>query len=270
VDDILILGNHASKADFPAEIYSILYQTEGRHFWNVGRDRVFVDTLRQVLGDLRGVRLLDVGCGTGQILSILETYGMSVCGLDMQLEGMRYARKRTQAPLVCFNSEEMPFVGQFDVVSCCDVLEHVDDELAVLRGCRKALKAGGLIVLTVPASMKLWSIFDELNGHKRRYVKSELGSAIEQAGFCVEHIEYFNSLLFPFQYLYRKRMNWDARKGPALRDAKALYLQSLYPPPRLVNTLFSALLWAERTLFSWLAWPFGSSLVAVARNEDRQ
>ena len=53
-------------------------------------------------------------------------------------------------------------------------------------------------------------------------------------------------------------------------DDREVFLRSHEVPPRWVNTLFSGLLWTERTFFSWLAWPFGCSLVAVARSEDRQ
>lgn len=270
VDDILVLDNHEGGANFPAEVHAIFHEVVDHHFWFRARERIIVSTLQKEIGGFQGQRLLDVGCGTGRMLTVLEETGMNVCGLEVQLEGLRYARKRTHAPLVCLDAMEMPFVEQFDVVSLCDVLEHVEDELALLRSCKKALRAGGLLLLTVPASMKLWSRFDELDGHKRRYTKPLLRSVIEQAGFGISSIEYFNALLLPFQYFYRKGGNLLGRARVAGMDDKEVFLRSHEVPPRLVNTLFSALLWAERTLFSWLVWPFGSSLVAVARNEDRQ
>lgn len=269
-DDILVLGNDLSEKDFPAEVYSILYESVDKHFWYKSRDRTIASVLQRAMGSLQGARLLDVGCGTGQVLAILEKLGMGVCGLDMHLEGLRYARKRTKAPLVCFNAAGIPFVEEFDAVTLCDVLEHVEDEPGLLQGCRKALRPGGLLLITVPASMRLWSVFDELDGHKRRYTKRELGSTIEQAGFSIEFLEYFNSLLFPFQYLYRKGGDWAARRRLASLDEKTVFLKSHYPPPALLNSLFSGLLWLDRNLFGWLSGSFGTSLLALARREPAQ
>ena len=266
-DGILVLGDNKNEDDFPAEVYSILYEAVDKHFWYKSRDRAIASVLQRAMGSLRGARLLDVGCGTGQVLAILERSGMGVCGLDQHLEGLRYARKRTKAPLVCFNATEMPFVEEFDAITLCDVLEHVEDEQGLLQGCKKALRTGGFLLVTVPASMKLWSVFDELDGHKRRYTKRELGSKIEQAGFRVELLQYFNSLLFPFQYLYRKGGDWAARRRLASLDEKAVFLQSHYPPPPLLNSFFSGLLWLERNLFSSFTGSFGSSLMALARRE---
>lgn len=270
VDDILVLDNHRRDAHFPVEVHALLHEIVDHHFWYRAREQVIVSALQRDVGRLEGLRLLDVGCGTGRVLAALEEEGLSVCGLEVQLEGLRYARKRTNAPLICLDAIDMPFVEQFDVVSLCDVLEHVEDELALLRSCKKALRAGGLLLVTVPASMKLWSRFDELDGHKRRYTKPLLRSVIEQAGFGIISIEYFNALLFPFQYAYRKGGSLLGRAKVAGMDDREVFLRSHDLPPRWVNTLFSGLLWAERTLFSWLAWPFGSSLVAVARSEDLQ
>jgi SAM-dependent methyltransferase len=270
VDDILVLDNHEGGAHFPAEVHALLHEVVDHHFWYRARERIIVSTLQKEIGGFQGQRLLDVGCGTGRVLAALEEAGMNVCGLEVQLEGLRYARKRTNAPLVCLDAAQMPFVEQFDVVSLCDVLEHIEDELALLRSCKKAMRAGGRILVTVPASMKLWSRFDELDGHKRRYTKPHLRSVIERAGFGIISIEYFNVLLFPFQYAYRKGGNLLGRAKVAGMDDREVFLRSHDLPPRWLNALFSGLLWAERTLFPWIAWPFGTSLVAVAISEGRQ
>ncbi len=219
--------------------------------------------LRSALGKLRGVRALEVGCGTGQVLAYLERQGLEIAGLDMHLEGLRFARKRSRAPLICSDARGMPFRDEFDLVLVCDVIEHLEDDLGLLRECCAAVKPGGHILITVPAGMWLWSEVDEQVGHKRRYSSKGLKNLLSRAGLEVELLHYFNGLIAPILFL----RHWVGRKKrpPSEKEITNWLAEELKIPPWPLNGIMYATGCMEAALSSCISPPFGISLIAVAR-----
>ena len=146
-----MLGHSADPDDYPEDLSSLLAEVEPRHFWFGERNRLIVSTMREALGELTGRTVLDVGCGTGFVTAALERAGMATCGLDMNLAGLRHARRRTSGPLLCQDAARVPFSEQFDVAMLCDVIEHTPDDGAVLSAAIGALRPRGALVVTVPA-----------------------------------------------------------------------------------------------------------------------
>jgi 2-polyprenyl-3-methyl-5-hydroxy-6-metoxy-1,4-benzoquinol methylase len=254
-----MLGEPGDAADdYPEDVCDILANFEPYHFWHRGRNRLVISTLREVLGPLQGRSVLDVGCGTGYVLQALDAAGMLTCGLDMHLAALRYARRRTRGLIVCETATRMPFAGQFELALLCDVIEHTPDDVAVLRETRRALQPGGRVLITVPAHSFLWSVVDDVSGHKRRYSRSMLRQAMEQAGLNVKLIRYFNSLLVPMQLAQRQLL----QRRPTKQDHLTILRQGLRPPPEPLNALLYFSTFADLPL-SRLGVPFGSSLIAV-------
>ena len=118
-------------------------------------------------------RVLDAGCGWGVTLAMLERRGYRAVGLDVsqrtlaQLDRERPGRELIEADL----SRPIPAaVEPFDAVLALDVIEHLDDDRAVVeRLGRLARPSGGLVVVSVPARPELFSEFDRIQGHRRRY-----------------------------------------------------------------------------------------------------
>jgi 2-polyprenyl-3-methyl-5-hydroxy-6-metoxy-1,4-benzoquinol methylase len=262
---ILLLGGESSEQDYSSDAYAVLFEIEDRHFWFSGRNLVIEQALRKSVGSLQDRYLLEVGCGTGKVLSYLERLGLRAFGLEMHLEGLRYARRRTMAPLICCNAAEIPFVEQFDILTLCDVLEHVEDENALLMECSKALKPQGSLLLTVPANMQLWSTIDDLSGHKRRYDVAGLRTVLQDASFKVTLIRYFNSLLFPVQYLFRKIQDYRESQNNLDATNRVGFLTRSMAPPTFVNQLLLGVIKIESRLLRWVTWPFGASIVVVAQ-----
>lgn len=259
-DGILVLGSEAAAADYPEAVYELLYAVEPRHFWFRARNRAVLAALREAIGELRGRSVLEVGCGTGYVLQGLEAAGMRGCGLDMHMEGLRYARRRTGSLLVCESAARVPFEGQFDAVSLCDVIEHDDDDVALLRSAAAALRPGGAVLVTVPAQPSLWTRVDEAWGHKRRYTRASLRIAMRSAGLKVVLLRHFFVLLYPLHALQRRLI----REEDGADRTLVLTRQALRPPPPPLNQML-ALLAAADSVFGRFPLPFGTSLIAVAR-----
>ena len=153
--------------------------------------------------------------------------------------------------------EVIPFVGQtFDLIALLDVLEHLDDDAAALRALRVRLKPGGWLLITVPAYPFLWSRHDELHHHKRRYVARDLRAVIEAVGLRVHYLSYFNTWLFPLIAAVRLARVGSGHSG------------DLSMPNKFANALLTQIFASERLLLGRVAFPFGVSLLALARNPD--
>ena len=103
------------------------------------------------LFDGKGKRALDVGCSFGYIASLLKQAGYETYGLDISMYALREAaRKKMDVFLLRYDIQQsLPFAGRiFDLITCFDVLEHLDNPLKALKNMYKACK--GIIICTTP------------------------------------------------------------------------------------------------------------------------
>jgi SAM-dependent methyltransferase len=155
-----------------------------------------------------------------------------------------------------FNS---PFEDKrFDLIVLLDVLEHIEDDVNAIRALHSLLKKDGYVLITVPAHRWLWSSHDLLHQHHRRYKKKQLCSLITSAGFSLDYFTSFNTLLSPFavgtrllQRLSSKETHDDLSKGS-----------------ELLNEILYRIFRLERRIVSLWTFPFGISMLAVARNHN--
>jgi SAM-dependent methyltransferase len=184
-------------------VYEQLYELEDRHWWFRGRRQVIWAMVRQVTLPV-SPRILDAGCGTGR--NLLEYGGLGkACGIDPSPDAIEFCRRRGLGNVAQASLEALPFDdGSFDLMLACDVIEHVDDELAALRELRRVAALGASLLITVPAYMWLWSQHDESHHHKRRYTLRRLRERVAAAGFRPGRATYFNSALLLPIALVRK------------------------------------------------------------------
>jgi SAM-dependent methyltransferase len=150
--------------------------------------------------------------------------------------------------------------GAFDAVTLFDVIEHADDDAALLREARGFLAPGGIVFVTVPAFPFLWSRHDDLNHHRRRYVRKTLRAALEGAGLEVVRLTYFNTILFPAVAVVRgvaKLLPRGARPVAASADLRR--------GTGLWNAPLRRLFASERHVLRRRDLPVGTSLLAIAR-----
>jgi SAM-dependent methyltransferase len=232
-----------------------------RHWWFVARRRVIhaviAASVPAASPDERAV--LDVGCGTGEMLEMLGEFGR-VRGLDFSERAVEYCKERLGASVdvaVGRIPEDIPTSGDLGLVTAFDVIEHLDDAVGGLRTMYQGLEPGGWLVVTVPAYKFLWSAHDDQNHHKRRYTRRLLRRHLTGAGFAVERMSYFNTLLFPPVAAIRV-----GRKLLPGRDETA---SDLKMPGDRMNALLLRVFAAEAPIVSRMPLPFGVSLIAVAR-----
>jgi SAM-dependent methyltransferase len=250
-------------SSFAREHFGVLARMEEAHFWHRGRREILASFLKSAgIASAAGARILEIGCGNGNVLRFLEERGFRVEGCDLHIEALRYCRRFTRAGLYQADAARMPFAsGQFDVVGTFDVLEHIEDDAGVLKEMFRVCRSGGLILVTVPAHRRRWSSFDVVSKHQRRYEAEELRDKIRGAGFVQERISFFMFLLYPLFLVARGagdflRPPFDSRRLGGRMEMRTI---------PVLNTLLLAILTLEKAVLRWISLPTGASLIALAR-----
>jgi 2-polyprenyl-3-methyl-5-hydroxy-6-metoxy-1,4-benzoquinol methylase len=239
-----------------------LVAAEDRHFWFRARNQIIAALIAPTIEALSdGFRILEVGCGSGNVLRVLQRLARDrgvVEALELSPEAAEVARARTGLSVTNGYLSDLDASATFDIIAAFDVLEHISDEHAVLQQMRARLRPGGRLVLTVPAHQGLWSSFDVASGHVRRYSPASLSKALRATGFRVEYLSYFMSLLFPPMWLRRRLANRNTNDMAATLDSE-------FQVVPVVNTIAYELLRREASAVGrrWRL-PMGTSLVVVA------
>lgn len=253
------LTEAASMQTYDPHHFSALVAIEERHAWFRARNEMIGERVAEIVADLPdGFRVLEVGCGSGSVLQVLERVCNrgQVVGLDLYEEGLQFARSRTSCTLVRGDANYPPFGQEFSVVGMFDVLEHLPDDVTVLKRMSEILLPEGALVLTVPADPALWSYFDEASHHQRRYTRSDLEHKLTASGFCVEYISPFMMPLYPIMRLYRE-IGRRSGADSVDRDLKIV--------PIFNELLYWTLRKENRAIRQRKTLPFGTSILAVAR-----
>lgn len=257
------------ESTYDPGVYESLVSVEERHFWFRARNRAIVAAFESIRGQLKpGYRVLEVGCGTGNVLRALQpaAVGGTVIGMDLHAEGLRYARRRVDpALLVRGDAGRPPFSTTFEVVGLFDVLEHLEHDVEVLRSLRSLLTSDGFLLLTVPADPKLWSYFDVGSRHKRRYRRDELQEKLTAAGYSVEYLTPYMGVLYPILWMGRRVTGRRFQSTTDARQAWDVAEADLRVRPVSGAVLGFALEQELHLLRRRVRLPFGASLLAVAR-----
>jgi SAM-dependent methyltransferase len=183
--------------------YRELYEVEDRHWWFRGRWAV-VEALLSRTQLPPSPRILDAGCGTGGNLQRYARIGEAE-GVEPFANAVRLCRERGFDAVAQAGLEDLPFEDdRFDLIASTDVLEHIAAEQEALRELWRVAKPNGILLLTVPAYMWMWTEEDDNLHHQRRYTRPRLRQAVERAGWQPQIATYFNTLLLPPIALARK------------------------------------------------------------------
>lgn len=235
-----------------------MFDKEDTYWWFAARRAMVLTLLRKYLK--KGSRILDAGCGTGLLTKTID-HVYKVTATDISDVSLRLMRKRKpRAVILKANLEKkLPFPARsFDGITLLDVLEHIDDHKA-LKNFSRILKPGGIMIITVPAYPWLFSYWDILHQHKRRYTQGSLIKLLNKHGFSVEHSSYFNTVLFPFILFIRVLKSFFDKKHEH---------SDCYEMPKPANNLLLQIFRRETDLATRYNIPFGLSLLVIAKKRQ--
>lgn len=239
--------------------YEQMYQNEKMHWWYAGR-RVLLASLIRTLQLPQSSQIVDIGCGTGFTLSLLSRYG-KVTGVDKAESALAFCRKRGFTHVKKTDGKTLPFKKTaFDLVTCLDILEHIENENELLSEIKRVLKPLGYLIIFVPAFPFLWSDLDIRSQHYRRYDLKKLKSILKSSGFNVAHIGYFNYLFFIPILLVRlwQKVNFGKKKNSWGLDP----VIGSNVLNKLLSIFFNFDVWSAPKLHP----PFGVSMYAICKN----
>ncbi len=221
-------------------------------------------------------RILDVGCGQGELLRELERAlpGARVAGADLSAQSIADSQKRNPgADLFVldltapdFDAVQQGRLGRYDLVVCSEVVEHIDDDALAVRRLCSLLAPGGTLILTVPGGRM--SRFDKVIGHHRHYRSRDLERLLGAGRLQVVSVLAWG---FPFQNLYRSAVRVASvlaipaggapAKAKSTRDDQGVVGRALGQ----VYTVFGRSL---KPLFYLNASRWGEQMLAVARRPE--
>ncbi len=265
--------NTALPQEMQQHTYAIMDEVEGSHWWFVGRRAILEMFLKQIVhrsesrlqaassqagpaegGTQNELRILDVGCGTGANIEMLSAYGDAE-GVDVSDDALEFCRQKglkAQKGL----AETLPYKDEtFDLTTALDVVEHLDDDVAGLKEMFRVTKRGGYSLIFVPAFMWLWGVQDDISNHRIRYTKKQIVDRLKEAGYIIERATYANWTFF----------------APILGGRVFMRLTGIKPESEnnvnisALNGLFGKLFSLERFWLRNFSFPFGVSIVVVAK-----
>lgn len=237
--------------------YDIESKVESFHWWFVVRRKLLKSLLSSLNLTKDGITL-DIGCGTGSNFKILRALGFNVIGLDQSIYALSLIKKKINFLLINGDLNKLPIrSNSTGIIIAMDILEHLENDLNGIYETYRALKRGGILILTVPAFGFLRGIQDFITGHKRRYTKQEIMNKLKQEGFEVLRSSYFNFFLF-FPIFFARRLIH-------LLGVKVTSENDINSP--LINFFLKIIFSLEPYILRYFSFPFGVSIYCVARKK---
>ena len=219
---------------------AILGDGAARHWYYASKGRALLEMIK----GLRVETVLDIGAGSGVFARQLIDAG--VCQRAVCVDPA-YGAEGIQS----HNGHDIRFARTADgagdgapaeLILMMDVLEHVDDDVGLLRQVTRNLRPQDRVVITVPAFQFLWSGHDVFLEHRRRYSRRQIEAVIREAGLEPMRSGYFFGLLFPVAAMQRLLDKLSLKAG-ATAPKSALGAQS-----QAINTILVSLHDLERRI----------------------
>ena len=226
-----------------------------QHWWYRGR-KVATKWLARRGRVQRGGLVLDFGCGTGHMGPVLSAFG-DVIGVEAAADALDVGCYDTYSEVVVASSIQDPAVpaGPFDLIALLDVLEHVENDRALLSKLARRLSPSGRIIVSVPLWPELYGAGDRWAGHFRRYTPESFFELARDSGLeTVASTGYVVALLPVARFQRRRVIAGDASATEEFRI-----------PWAPVNLALSALAMVEGHIGGRFGLPPGLSLVTILK-----
>jgi SAM-dependent methyltransferase len=244
-----------------SDLYAELYQVENTHWWHLHKRKLIHKLIKNFA---KKGSVLDIGSGTGKILEELKKQKWDIAGIDAEKEAKIWSEKRgIPTQLVDINKQPLPYKNHyFDLVLCLDLLEHVRQDQKIIDKISKILKPNGTLIVSVPAYPSLFSYWDKMLGHYRRYSKKQLTSLFNQTDWELKFISHaFMLNLLPVILVRQFKKH---NKNQSVSDFQTTPLKFISQPLLKLNASF------EEFCIPNISLPFGLSIVAVITNKNEE
>lgn len=235
------------------------FAVEFTHWWFLAR-RAFIAAVFPLpqRSHQPHTMILDIGAGTGGMEPFLASYG-KVIGIEPNAHARSLAKKRQIALRAGSATSTGVRSNSVDIVCLFDVLYHkgVNNNKAFSEAYR-VLRDGGYLLITDCAMPFLMGSNDAAVSGKQRFRLQDVGTHIENAGFSIQKKSYTFFVLFPFIATYRLLRNFLSRFVP-------LVSSDVGPVGNMSNVVFKHICMIEAALLRYVSFPWGSSLIVVAR-----
>ena len=207
VDGIKCYSPEVASAytDYPDSGFDLTDENAESSFWVSSRNRLFKSIVQRHLLPTGKTKFLEIGCGTGDFIQqIAKNDHLEITGSEIYLKGLVYAKKNLPSvDFVQFDVTQGKIGEQFHIITAFDVIEHIENDDAALSNISQMLKKDGVLIMSVPQHMFLWSKLDEIVKHKRRYSRRELVAKLKANDLDITFATSFLFTLFPLMLLSR-------------------------------------------------------------------
>lgn len=198
--------------------------------------------------------VLEIGAGTGNISQyFIKVTNFVITDTDQVLVKTLKTRfkkyKRVTVQSLDISKPQGSNKHSFSTVFAVNVFEHIKDDITAMRNTHSLLKKNGKFILLVPAKRFAYTKLDKNLGHFRRYEKDELREKLEQTGFVVEKVYFFN-IVGLLSWMVRDRIE---KNNVQLDPGQIALFDKIVPFLRVIETVIPV--------------PIGISLIAVARKK---
>jgi SAM-dependent methyltransferase len=262
--------------EYDASHFDMLLEMQRDHFWYRGRHRFLLHAVRKHCGKISSTSgagsAIDMGGGCGGWLQYLQQRAPSLFDRlaigDSSVHALELAGSVVGPDVDRYQIDlaQLPWQNRWDVAFLLDVLEHIPDDVDVLREITHTLRPGGRLFVTTPALDFFWSYNDELVHHVRRYTRRDFSRLAAESGLVLHQTRYFMTFLSPLLLLSRL-------KSPVIADMSREQIvehqcRTHRVPPAPINNLLSFIFSLETPLGHWCPMPWGTSVLAVFRKPD--
>ena len=243
-----------------SEVYLRHIENEGHHWWFKATNEIIHSIIKKNINfKSQKINILDFGAGSGRNIRMLSKYG-NVYVYEKDEKTSSFLKEKfkefenieiIQKPN---NNNNKEF---FDLILAADVIEHIEDDGAILHYLSELLNKNGQILITVPAFNFLFSSKDKVLRHYRRYTKKNLQKIISKY-FNITKLSYYNFFLFiPIAILI-----------VFLKIFRASFIDSVEKKPNtILNSILFKIFHSEKFFLNFLNFPFGISLIALAKKK---
>lgn len=238
-----------------AGFYKTYFEIEKNHWWFRVRRNIILSLIKKYKIS-KTAKIFDFGCGSGYTVGYLQKLGYDVSGSDTSQEAIKFGRKEGIKNLQIVESGTMPPNSSFDLILALDVIEHIKDDAGAIKALERALKPGGMFIITAPAYQWMWGVQDKVAHHFRRYNMGTLLRLFEDTNLSVLKRSYFNTFLFLSIAAVRL-----AGKLFKTKDRESDFDIN----NRLANAVFYFIFNLESKLLRFFNFPFGVSILLVLR-----